>query len=33
MNTFRKALVNQVFNKLDKDGDGVIRVKIQFIYF
>lgn len=27
MNNFRRGLVNQIFSKLDKDGDGVIRVK------
>lgn len=28
MNSFRRGLINNVFNKLDKDGDGVLRVKI-----
>ena len=33
MNSFRKGLVTQVFNKLDKDGDGVIRVNdIKGVY-
>jgi hypothetical protein len=38
MNNFRRGLVNQIFSKLDKDGDGVIRVnintfKIKLIFF
>lgn len=33
MNSFRTGLVSQVFKKLDKDGDGVIRVKISIIFF
>lgn len=28
MNSFRTALVDKVFSKLDKDGDGVIRVTL-----
>lgn len=33
MNGFRRGLINQVFNKLDRDGDGVIRVNdIKGVY-
>jgi len=27
MNSFRKSLVNQAFNKLDKDKSGVINIE------
>lgn len=30
MNSFRTALVDKVFGRLDKDGDGVIRVILIF---
>jgi len=31
MNDFRRNLVKQAFNVLDRDGDGVIRVKIPWL--